>query len=58
MENLIHDLTIVNSKVDSVATIVSSYIEYNKDDKIFLEYLKKRREKKNDKQGTATKDSK
>ena len=44
-ENLIHDLKIVNSKVDSVAMILNSYVEYKKDDKKFVSYLKKKKEK-------------
>ena len=57
-ENLIHDLTIVNNKVDSLAVVLNGYVEYKKDDKKFLEYLKKKQEKANDKQGTTAKDSK
>ena len=58
VENLIHDLNLVNSKVDSIAVVVNEYVEWKKDDKNFLEYLKKKREKKDDKQGIADKDSK
>ena len=58
MENLIHDLNLINSKVDSIAVVVNAYVEWKKDDKNFLEYLKKKREKKDDKQGIADKDSK
>ena len=57
-ENLIHDLQIVNSKVDSVAMILNNYVEYKKDDKKFVTYLKKQKEKKDAKQGTATESSK
>ncbi len=39
VENLIHDLQIVNQKVDSIAMVVNDYVEYNKDDKKFLKYL-------------------
>ena len=58
VENLIHDLNLINSKVDSIAVVVNAYVEWKKDDKNFLEYLKKKREKKDDKQGIADKDSK
>ena len=57
-ENLIHDLQIVNSKVDSVAMILNSYVEYKKDEKKFISYLKKQKEKNDAKQGTADKSSK
>ena len=58
MENLIHDLTLVNNKVDSIAMVVNEYVEWKEDDKNFLEYLKKKQEKNDDKQGIANKDSK
>ena len=58
VENLIHDLTIVNSKVDSIATVTSSYFEWKNDDKAFLKHLQTKQEKKDDKQGTVNKDSK
>ena len=58
VENLIHDLNLINSKVDSIAVVVNAYVEWKKDDKNFLEYLKKKREKKDDKQGIADKESK
>ena len=57
-ENLIHDLQIVNNKVDSIAMILNNYVEYKKDDKKFVTYLKKQKEKKDAKQGTATESSK
>ena len=57
-ENLIHDLTIVNNKVDSLAIVLNGYVEYKKDEDKFLEYLKKKQEKASDKQGTINKDSK
>ena len=57
-ENLIHDLRIVNNKVDSVAMILNSYVEYKKDDKKFISYLKKQKEKRDAKQRTADKSSK
>ena len=58
VENLIHDLTLVNNKVDSIAMVVNEYVEWKEDDKNFLEYLKKKQEKNDDKQGIANKDSK
>ena len=58
MENLIHDLTLVNSKVDSLGMVFQHYTEYNKDDKKFLEYLKELKEEHNVEQGTATESSK
>ena len=57
-ENLIHALQIVNNKVDSIAMILNNYVEYKKDDKKFVTYLKKQKEKKDAKQGTATESSK
>lgn len=57
-ENLIHDLQIVNNKVDSIAMVLNNYVEYKKDDKKFVTYLKKQREKKDAEQGTATESSK
>lgn len=57
-ENLIHDLQIVNNKVDSIAMVLNNYVEYKKDDKKFVTYLKKQKEKKDAEQGTATKSSK
>ena len=56
--NLIHDLQTVNNKVDALALVLNGYVEYRDDDKKFLEYLKKKQEKANDKQGTTAKDSK
>ncbi len=56
-ENLIHDLQIVNNKVDSLAIVVNTYLEYKKDEDDFMKYLKKQWEKNSDKQGTANKDS-
>lgn len=57
-ENLLHDLQIVNSKVDSLALVVNTYIEYKKDEDDFMKYMKERWEKNSDKQRTANKDSK
>ena len=57
-ENLIHDLKIVNSKVDSVAMILNDYVKYKKDDKKFVSYLKKQKEKRDAEQRTADKSSK
>ena len=58
MENLIHDTTIVNQKVDSIALVVNDYIEYKKDETKFLKYLQKKKESKDVKQGTTDKSSK
>ena len=48
----------MNNKVDSIAMILNNYVEYKKDDKKFVTYLKKQKEKKDAKQGTATESSK
>ncbi len=58
VENLIHDTTIVNQKVDSIALVVNDYIEYKKDETKFLKYLQKKKESKDVKQGTTDKSSK
>ena len=58
VENLLHDLQIVNNKVDSLALVVNTYFEYKEDDKEFMDYMQKQWEKNSDKQGTANKDSK
>ena len=50
MENLIHDLQMVNNKVDSIAMVFNDYVEYKKEEDDFIEYLKKRKEEKDDKQ--------
>tara|TARA_Y100001951_G_scaffold67843_1_gene54798 strand:+ start:217 stop:363 length:147 start_codon:yes stop_codon:yes gene_type:complete len=47
----------VNNKVDSLAIVVNTYLEYKKDEDDFMKYLKKQWEKNSDKQGTANKDS-
>ena len=57
VENLRYDLQIVNNKVDSLAIVVNTYLEYKKDEDDFMKYLKKQWEKNSDKQGTANKDS-
>ena len=56
--NLIHDLQTVNNKVDALALVLNGYVEFRDDDKQFLEYLKKKQENENVKQGTTAKDSK
>ena len=56
-ENLIHDLRIVNNKVDSLAMILNGYVEYKKDEKKFISYLKKQKEKIDAKQRTTDKGS-
>ena len=48
----------MNNKVDSIAMVLNNYVEYKKDDKKFVTYLKKQKEKKDAEQGTATKSSK
>lgn len=58
VENLIHDTTIVNQKVDSIALVVNDYIEYKKDETKFLKYLQKKKEAKDVKQGITDKSSK
>ena len=58
VENLIHDMNLVNHKVDSVAMVFNSYVEYKKDEKKFIEHLKKLKEKNDVEQGTADKSSK
>lgn len=58
MENLIHDLQIVNNKVDSIAMVLNDYVAFKKDDKKFVEHLKKKKEAKDAKQGAADKSSK
>ena len=57
-ENLIHDLQIVNNKIDSLAMVLNSYVEYKKDEKKFMSYLKKQKEKNDAEQRTADKSSK
>ena len=48
----------MNSKVDSVAMILNSYVEYKKDDKKFVSYLKNKKENNDAKQRTADTSSK
>lgn len=57
MENLLHDLQIVNNKVDSLALVVNTYIEYKKDEDDFMKHMKQQWEKSSDKQRTTNKDS-
>ena len=57
-ENLIHDLQIVNNKVDSLAMVVNDYVEFNKDDTKFLEYINKKKEKYDAEQRAASESSK
>ena len=58
MENLIHDLNLVNHKVDSLGMVFQSYIEYKKDDKDFLEHLKRTKEQDEAEQRTSDESSK
>jgi hypothetical protein len=58
VENLIHDLTLVNNKVDSLGMVFQSYIEYKKEDDKFLEHLKKVKEQDEAKQRTSDESSK
>ena len=57
-ENLIHDLQIVNNKVDSLAMVVNDYVEFKKDDKKFLEHINKKKEKYDAEQRAASESSK
>ena len=58
VENLLHDLQIVNNKVDSLALVVNTYFEYKEDDKEFMDYMQKQWEKNSDKQRTDNKNTK
>ena len=58
VENLIHDLQIVNNKIDSLAMVVNDYVEFKKDDKKFLEHINKKKEKYDAEQRTASESSK
>jgi len=58
VENLIHDTTIVNQKVDSLAMFVNDYVEFKKDDKKFLEHINKKKEKYDAEQRAASESSK
>ena len=59
MENLIHDLTLVNNKVDSIALILNDYVVFKEDTDAFTDFVRdKNKEKADDKQGTADKDTK
>ena len=53
-----HDLNLVNSKVDSIAMVFNEYVVYRKTEDDFLKHLKEKREKASDKQRTTGKDSK
>ena len=57
VENLIHDLNLVNHKVDSLGMVFEEYIKYCGERDKFLEHLKSQKEKVDDKQGTIDKDS-
>jgi hypothetical protein len=48
----------VNQKADSLAMVVNDYVEFKKDDKKFLKYIEKKKEKKDAEQGTADESSK
>ena len=58
VENLLHDLQIVNNKVDSLALVVNTYFEYREDDEEFMDYMQKQWEKNSDKQRTDNKNTK
>ena len=58
VENLIHDLTIVNNKVDTVSLILNDYVLFKDDVDGFTEFLKERKEKADAEQGTTDKSSK
>lgn len=58
VENLIHDLTLVNHKVDSLGMVFEDYVAYKSDDEAFLEHLKGKKEKIDDSQRTISEDSK
>ena len=58
VENLLHDLTLVNNKVDSIAMVFNEYVVYRETEEDFLKHLKNKREKESDKQATTGKDSK
>ena len=55
---MIHDLTLVHNKVDSLGMVFQSYIEYKKEDNKFLEHLKKVKEKDEAEQRTSDESSK
>ena len=58
MENLLHDLNLVNHKVDSLGMVFEEYVKYNDEHDKFLEHLKTQKEQADDSQGTIDKDSK
>jgi len=57
-ENLIHDLTIVNNKVDTISLILNDYVLYKEDVDGFTSFIKKKKEKADVEQGTADKNTK
>ena len=58
VENLLHDLNLVNHKVDSLGMVFEEYVKYNDEHDKFLEHLKTQKEQADDSQGTIDKDSK
>tara|TARA_R100000742_G_C4204404_1_gene32579 strand:+ start:307 stop:534 length:228 start_codon:yes stop_codon:yes gene_type:complete len=58
MDNLIHDLTIVNNKVDTVSLILNDYVLFKDDVDGYTKFLKDRKEKADAKQGTVDESSK
>ena len=58
MENLLHDLNLVNHKVDSLGMVFEEYVKYRGEHDKFLEHLKTQKEQVDDSQGTIDKDSK
>ena len=48
----------MNNKVDSLAMVVNDYVEFNKDDKKFVEYINKKKEKYDAEQRAASESSK
>ena len=57
-ENLIHDLTLVNHKVDSLGMVFEEYVAYKSDDEAFLKHLKEKKEKADDSKRTISEDTK
>ena len=58
MDNLIHDLTIVNNKVDTVSLILNDYVLFKDDVDGYTKFFKDRKEKADAKQGTVDESSK
>ena len=58
VENVLHDLNIVNSKVDSLGMVFQNYVEYKKDDKDFLKHLQTMKEQNEAEQRTSDESSK